>query len=140
MCHGRGMKLRLPGLADLKPVRMYGTGDGCHWNLSTDGLQLRFYIFSADVVGILLYDGEIQQTCDIDTGSRPVLLFSDSQWWNPYINQAQAIMAYVTVAALDIDPKELQLIRMPRGKLIDGAPRDGPMAGLLEHLKIYRIA
>eukprot|EP00435_Cladocopium_sp_Y103_P008401 s1631_g2.t1 len=130
ICRAKGMKAHLPGLSELRPIEMYGAGGGCHWNLPKDGLQLQFYIFSHDVVSLSLLDGKSEQPCDIDTGSRPLLLFSDSHWWNPYINQAQAIMAYVSIAALDVDPKELQLIRMPRGKGIDGASRDGPMKGL----------
>ena len=109
VCRGRGMKLQLSSLSEPPFVKLYGSGAGCNWALSEDGLQLQYFLFGNQTVPLSLQSGPITGSCDEDTKAS-LVLYSEYDLWNPFINQAQAMMAFASIAALDLDPKSLRLL------------------------------
>ncbi|CAE7946326.1 EOGT, partial [Symbiodinium sp. KB8] len=104
LCRGKGMKMLLPAAGSKEPLKLYGKEGGCSWKLQH--LQLDFFLWPGRQMELALQDGSTQLACDEDTGSMPLLLFNDEpSFWNPFISQAQLLMGYVSLAALDLDPK-----------------------------------
>jgi len=109
LCLGKGMKILLPAAGSKEPLKLYGKEGGCTWKLPH--LQLDFFLWPGRQMELALQDGSTQLACDEDIGSMPVLLFNDEpSFWNPFISQAQLLMGYVSLAALDVDPKTLRMV------------------------------
>lgn len=109
LCLGKGMKMLLPAAGSKEPLKLYGKEGGCSWKLQH--LQLDFFLWPGRQMELALQDGSTQLACDEDTGSMPVLLFNDEpSFWNPFISQAQLLMGYVSLAALDLDPKGVRMV------------------------------
>ena len=135
LCRGTGMKLQLSSLSEPPFVKLYGTGTGCNWDLSEHGLQLQYFLFGNQTVPLSLQSGPITGSCDEDTAS--LVLYSEYDLWNPFINQAQAIMAFASIAALDLDPKSLRLLLLdldPRSETLLLQNKPSVLVALLEGL------
>ena len=132
VCRGKGMKLGLSSLSEAPFVELYGSGAGCNWELSEDGLALSYFLFGSNTVPLSLQSGPITGSCDEDMKASSLVLYSEFDLWNPFINQAQAMMAFASIAALDLDPRSLRLLLLDLGPDSDG--RRPALATLLEGL------
>ncbi|CAE7307108.1 EOGT [Symbiodinium natans] len=131
LCRGKGMKILLPQAGSKEPLQLYGQEGGCNWKLQH--LQLDFFLWEGRDLKLDLRNGPTDAACDEDMGSSPVLLFSDEpSFWNPFISQAQVLMGYVSLAALDLDPKSLRMVVAVDEEDCCGAK--APLMGLLQGL------
>ena len=128
------MKLGLSSLSEAPFVELYGSGAGCNWELSEDGLALSYFLFGSNTVPLSLQSGPITGSCDEDMKASSLVLYSEFDLWNPFINQAQAMMAFASIAALDLDPRSLRLLLLDLGPDSDSSDGRRPLATLLEGL------
>jgi len=135
VCRGTGMKLQLSSLSEPPSVKLYGSGTGCNWDLSEHGLQLQYFLLGSQTVPLSLQSGPITGSCDEDMAS--LVLYSEYDLWNPFISQAQAMMAFASIAALDLDPKGLRLLLLdldPRSEKLLLLNKRSVLVALLEGL------
>lgn len=109
LCHGTNMRLTFQRGS---PIKLQGEYDDCQWTLPERGLQLDFFLFDNFKVPLELTNASEharEEACS-ETVHGPLLLYSEHDYWNPYLSQAQALMAYISVEALDLDMSSMRVL------------------------------
>eukprot|EP00930_Biecheleria_cincta_P090123 TRINITY_DN7946_c0_g1_i1.p1 TRINITY_DN7946_c0_g1~~TRINITY_DN7946_c0_g1_i1.p1 ORF type:complete len:518 (-),score=97.38 TRINITY_DN7946_c0_g1_i1:70-1623(-) len=109
LCYGKNMRLTFQSGSS---IRLQGEHDDCQWTLPEKGLQLDFFLFDNFTVPLELArsSGHAREEACSETIQGPLLLYSEQDYWNPYLAQAQALMAYISVEALDFDISSLRVL------------------------------